>query len=126
MQRKEKKLVYKEKEESKSDRSSFIINEETVETLVKSLACPSCFGQDVNAKFLHHQLDTYVKVLCSKCDKVCCDTQPSVKIKRKNFHTVTLILIYVTMLVGVGYVGVNKLGSLLNFRNFRLETFTLC
>lgn len=117
MPRKEKNFYIKKKK-SKSDRSSFIINEETIETIVKSSACPSCFGQDLNVKFLHHQVDTYVKVVCNKCDIVCVDTQPSVKIKRKNYHTVTLIIIYVAMLIGVGYVGVNKLGSLLNLRNF--------
>lgn len=76
----------------------------------------------MNAKFMHHQIDTYIVVKC-ECGHVILDTLKTVNLKEKSFYPLTMLLVYCMMLLGVGYAGADKLISFLSLQHFTQNTF---
>ncbi|XP_076063006.1 uncharacterized protein LOC143038034 [Oratosquilla oratoria] len=120
---KRKSLITKQKEQPEASEMKIrcIIYEETLKEIVESMLCPSCCQNNATAKFTHHQIDTYIQVRCS-CGHVVIDTKKDVQVKKKCYPMTTL-LVYCMMLVGVGYIGANKLISFFSLKHFTRQTY---
>lgn len=66
-----------------------MIDENTVTQLVRNMACPTCFREEVDVKFTRHQVDTYLIAKCV-CGHVVLDTLKDKKVKEKSFYPMTL------------------------------------
>ena len=121
--RQRKSLVAKEKERPEaSDKVRAVIDEKTLEEIVQNMLCPSCAKDKVTVKFTHHQIDTYMCVACA-CGHVVVDTLKAAQVKERNYHPMTMLLVYCMMLLGVGYVGANKLVSFFSLKHFTKTTY---
>ena len=101
-----------------------VISKEHLEKLCKSVACQWCYESTVESRFVHHQADVYVRVTCSKCNKIVLNTVPDIaKWQGKRYYPVTLTLVYFMMMLGAGYTGVETLCGMLSFKHFTFEKY---
>lgn len=75
-------------------------------------------------KFIHHQVDIYLKITCAQSHRVVINTAPDTVMSVKvHYYPFTLILVYLVMLMGVWYRGVETVCGILSLRHFTFQTY---
>lgn len=96
---KRKSLISSEIKQSETTESENIfMPKEHLVSIVSGMLCKNCFRDCASVRYIHHQIDVYVKVQCSECKHVIFDSTGKAKeVKKKNFHPKTLLLVYSMM-----------------------------
>ena len=121
---KRKKLTFGLETPKKVLTENIVIDKKHLVELCDSVLCQECCESKLECKFIRHQADTFVKVICSKCHKVAVNTTLDIeKAEGKRYYPVTLIVVYFAMLLGVGYSGVETLCGMLSLSHFTYEKY---
>ncbi|MPC59808.1 hypothetical protein E2C01_053836 [Portunus trituberculatus] len=121
---KRKKLSPKTKEQKKYTSENFIIKKEDMVKLCEDVACKWCYESRLECKFIHHQVDIHVAITCGNCHRHVMNTAPEpVVSENARYFPFTLILVYIVMLLGVGYSGIETVCGMLSLKHFTFETY---
>lgn len=102
-----------------------MIKKEDIVKFCERVVCKWCNESPLKCKFIHHQCDIDMKLTCNKCHKTVIDETPdSIVFENKEYYQITLMLVYMTMVLGAGYRGVETLCGMLSLRHFTFETHT--
>ncbi|XP_050730167.1 uncharacterized protein LOC127005398 isoform X2 [Eriocheir sinensis] len=123
--KKRKKLTLRSQEDTASPMEYVVMKKEDLQALCDNVACGECYESKMQCSFVHHHVDTSVKIKCSNCDSL---PMPGTSNSRvsvlHNVREVTLTLVHAVMLLGKGNAAFHKLCAMMNLRSITNSTYS--
>lgn len=95
-----------------------LVWESNIEEILKGQVCNNCLASELEVVYVKKYLDTLITVRCRVCSQNAAEEYTP-----RDFHPITSIVIYVMMLLGLGYKGFEKLCGCLSLGTMQLGSY---